>query len=162
MAMGSYAWAGSSAGNDSPASTRLPPRWLAAANGRAPTQTPELVRARPRGELPTKILRTWPVPGSMWASVAPYSLLTHTPPGPATMACGPSPTGMVSVPRPVTVSILVTLRSRELATHTADGVTAMPAGPAPTKTGPLGWPVAGSTRVTVPSWPLATQTAPGP
>ena len=128
-----HATAGSGCGRKRVTTVRVPPRWLAAANARAATQTPDPAMARPCGELSRKVLlTTWPVCGSMRVSVASNSSLTQTPPGPAAMAWGPSPTPMVAVTRPVAGSSLDTVRSSEFATHTAARVTAMPAGPAPT------------------------------
>ena len=98
----------------------MPPRWLAAANGRAATHTPDPAAARPRGELPRWTVRsTRPVRGSMRSSVASNSSLTHSASLAATMPLGPSPTPMVAVTVPVAGSSFETVRSSELATHTA-------------------------------------------
>src|SRR6516165_11684546 len=129
-----YAITGSGCGSKLVTTVRVPPRWLAAANAPAAAQAPDPAIARPRGELPRKVLlTTWPVAGSMRASVASNSSPTQIPPGPAAIARGPSPTPIVAVTRPVAGSSLDTVRSSEFATHTAAGVTAMPAGPAPTQ-----------------------------
>src|SRR6185312_4299723 len=142
-----YACAGSGRGRSLVTSVRVPPRWPAAANGRAATQTPDPAATILSGVLPTEMTRlTRLVSGSIRCSVALNSPLTHTPSLAAAIAPGPSPTPMVAVTLPVTGSSLDTVRSSELATHTAAGVIAMPLGPEPTGTGPLGWPVAGSIR----------------
>ena len=73
--MGSYACAGSAQAGNVLTSVRVPPRWLAAANGRAATHTPDPAAAMPRGELPTRwTWLTWPVCGSMRSSVASNSI----------------------------------------------------------------------------------------
>ena len=86
----------------------MPPRWPAAANGRAATQTPDPAATIPRGVLPSEMTRlTWLVCGSMRSSVASNSSLTHTPSLAAAIAPGPSPTRMVEVTLPVAGSSLV-------------------------------------------------------
>src|ERR1700682_2887040 len=95
----------------------VPPRWLAA-EACTPTHRRPPETARPRGRLPTAIVRAAAfVVGSIRVTLPPNSLATQTPPAPTAIALGPLPTGTAAATALVCGSIRETVPSSVLATH---------------------------------------------